>query len=455
MHRFLRFGIGGHNIKREIRSGRHAPGGRLGNLSPHGFVGPNHIVHQFVTALRRDPAPECNLGSIIGRTLLDVHIPAIRVSHQVPAAVQAIEFPHDFRILGAGRFANHQRIAFGRTIPEAASGIGIFAVKGAVLPVVTHRVLFIPPVERGIASLYLLLVEGGQRNHLPATRSGLDFRGDFEVFLSFGMSCTVVHHQDHFVLADRSRSQFPLATANNRILKGINPNGIFSANHKDACDCRFTDVFGTEGQADCIVAGLFNGRLHNLDFIGEARARGRNAARAFGFTGARNFDRTRRFFGTAGTFGFARTRNFDRTRGFRLAAGTFGLARARNFDRTRRFRKFFVGGLYFDTLGNHIEFTVPAHKSVAFTHRVSRRHGRRAVFHHLNVTNLGIIVIQEGYHVLHLGRIVNSLVDGIALDPGHFRIPAHKGVHVFSRSSTRFRNRRQHNRTVFNGIASN
>ena len=446
MHNLLRFG-NGHLFKRKIRCCRHAPSGRLGNLRPHSFVRAKFRGIHFVAGYGV-PAPEGHLGVIIGKTLREVHFPAVRVSHQVPAAVQAVEFPHDFAILGAAGFANHQRIANGRAVPESASGIDAFAIECAVLPVIAHRVTFIPPVERGIINLHLLLVEGGQRNHLPATRSGLDFGVDFKVFYGFGMSCTVVHNQDHLVLADWSRHQFPLRTANNRILKSIDPDSVFSANHQDACEGGFADVFGTEGQADCIVAGLFDGRRHNLDFARKARAR--------------DFNRAGGFFDAARAFGFARARNFydatggffNRTRRFLDTAGAFRLARARDFDRARRFRILFVGCHDIEILDNVIEFTVPASKCITFAHRICRRHSSRAVFHHLNVTNLGFIVIQEGDLVQDLGRIVNSLIDGIALDLGHFGIPAHKGVYVFCSSHAFVKVRSQHNGIVFNGITN-
>ena len=400
----------------EFRSGRHAPSSRLGNLRPHSLVGAKHLGHRVVITGHGIPAPEGNRGIIVGSTLREVHIPAVRVSHQVPAAIQAIKFPHDFTILGAGRFANHQRLTFGSSVPEAASSIGIFASKGAVLPVITHRVLFIPPVQGSVIGLKVALIESGQRNHLPATRSGLDFGFNLKATLIHVMSYLVAHRQSHFELADRGRSHFPLTTIHHRARNILIRNRAVFAHHQHMGDCRFTGVFGTEGQQDCI-AGLFNFRFHNPDFATfAAGARFRIGVRNDGTRGLRN----------------------DAAKGYLDGAG--------------RFRELFVGSHHIKVPDNLVEFAVPPRKGVAFAYRVCRRHGSRAVFHHLNVANLGFVKIQEGNFVQHLSRIVNGLIDNITVDLGHLRCPARKGIDVFFRRCTSNSSRRQYNSIIFHRI---
>ena len=356
------------------------------SLRPYSLVGANHRRH-FIFRKHRIPAPERDFATIVGNTFAQVHIPAVWVGHQVPATIEAIQFPYDFAILCTGRFTEYQRLSLCRTVPESTSRIGIATRKGTILPIITHGITFIPPIEAGVViPFHRGTVKRRERHHLPAFRAHLNFRSDFKVTLESNSLLLVVQGQFHLKLAHGRRRHFPGATLDDIVRNHrIDNNSVFSSHHHT--DDRFgIRIFRIESQANG-VTGLFNFRLHQLEFA--------PAAGTFGRAGA--------FFGTRGTrfHDFAAGTTFG-TGGFTAGARHRSLA-AGAFNRSRRRGDKFIAGHDFGILLDFAKIAIPTDKGIPFMFRGFRRNRCSTIFHPQGIPNRRFVIVNKDDRVFYLG----------------------------------------------------
>ena len=193
----------------EHRCGRHLPILLLAHLGPHGFVR-LQVLGFFVISRFRIITVEADFRFLVHILFFirmagkQADFPTVGICHQVPAAVNAIEFPDSILAVIFDIALQHQREAIQRAVPgTTGSNHRVTAVIPPVLPVVTAVAKFIPPVEDLVIGRPVDCrgIHGCKGNHLPAI---LTHRGngglDTKFLLERIRFLLVFESEDHLVI---------------------------------------------------------------------------------------------------------------------------------------------------------------------------------------------------------------------------------------------------------------
>ena len=112
-------------------------------MHPKSLVRSEHFGFHIATGFR---IPLAEVDIFI---LRELHVPAIRIGHEVPARILIFELPDDCIVHVWSLQAHHQRLLFNWAIPVTASRLKlVLHAELAILPEIANRIRFIPPVDR-------------------------------------------------------------------------------------------------------------------------------------------------------------------------------------------------------------------------------------------------------------------------------------------------------------------